>query len=193
MIFTYENNKVELLPEANTLPEVNLLKESDKTRGKKYFHLWLTYIYFVYREGGVYHNQFITTRKRMTCVNQLQKDADYWKEIEGNKKVMLLIEWYKKHSLNKEEQLLAALDEDIGKYLDYLKGIPYSRSIKVEKKSEDGDIQTFFRSEDNSDEKMKAIKNSKDLILYRKELKKLVRETARKRTGKKVRTRNYEE
>lgn len=193
MIFTYDNNKVELLPEATTLPEVNILKESDKTKGKKYFHLWITYIYFVFKEDGVYHNQFITTRKRMTCVNQLGKEPDYWKEIEKNERVMALINWYVKHSRNKEEQLLDALDKDIEYYLDYLKNVPYSKKIKVEEKVEDGGVRTFFKEEENSDEKIKAIKNSKDLIIYRKELKKLVRETAKKKTGKQVRTRKYEE
>ena len=192
MIFEYENNKVSLLPEALTLPVVAALRESDKTKGKAFYHMWIKYIYFAYRNEGIYNNQFLTTRKRMTCVNQLKKDDNYWKTIEGNDLVMALINWYQKYSKEKEEQLLDALDKDIDTYLEYLKDIPYTKSIKVEE-TVDEELKSYFKEEDNSTEKMKAIKNSRDLILYRKELKKLVKENGHKKSGKQTRTRKYEE
>lgn len=195
MIFDFVEGKVTVLPEAMTLPEVRTLWDEDKTRGKQYFHMYMTYIFFVYRVDGIYKNMYLTTRKRAACINQLQKKEDYWQEIEEKPTVKAMIKWYNDHSKTKEEQLLDALDEDIDKYIEYLKNIPYTRSVRVEeKKNGDGDISVVFRSEDNSDEKMKAIKNSKDLILYRKELKKLVKESmVNKKRAKQFRTRLFEE
>ena len=192
MIFTFENNKVELLPEAMTLPEVKALSDADKTAGKKYFNVYIKYIFFVYRADGIYKEQYITSRKRLTCVNQLQKDDHYWKEIEDNNLVKALINWYQKHSKTKEEQLLDAVDYDIEKYMDYLGSIPYSNKVTVETETKDGSKITTFNVEDNSTAKMSAIKNSKDLILYRKELKKLVKDTGIKRKAKQFRTRLFE-
>lgn len=195
MIFDFIEGKVEILPEAMTLPEVKALWDEDKTRGKQYFHMYMTYIFFVYRSDGIYKNMYLTTRKRSTCVNQLQKSEDYWQEIEGKATVKALIEWYEKNSKTKEEQLLEALDDDIERYMEYLKNMPYSRQVRVEeKKNGDGGVTVAFRHEDNSDEKMKAIKNSKELVLYRKELKKLVKDAGiNKKRGKQFRTRRFEE
>jgi hypothetical protein len=194
MIFDFVDGKVELLPEAMTLPEVKVLWDEDKTRGKQYFHLYITYIFFVYRIDGIYKNMYLTSRKRQACVNQLKKPEDYWQEIESKPTVAALIKWYNDNSKTKEEQLLEALDEDIDKYIEYLKNIPYARQVRVEEKQGDGEIVVSYKSSDNSDEKMKAIRNSKDLILYRKELKKMVKDSGvNKKRAKQFRTRIFEE
>ena len=196
MIFNFEDGKVNLLPEAMTLPEVKTLWREDKTSSKTTFNLIITYIYFVYRIDTIYKNMYLTTRKRATCVNQLGKSEDYWKDIEDKESVKLLIDWYTNNAKSKEEQLLDALDDDIDKYIEYLKNIPYTKKVRVEetKNDETGEVTTSYKNEDNSDEKMKAIKNSKDLLLYRKELKKLVKDTnAGKKKGKQFRTRRFEE
>ena len=192
MIFDFQNGKVEVLEEAMTLPEVKALWDDDKTKGKQYFNMYLKYIFFVYRADGIYKEQYITSKKRLTCVNQLKKAETYWKEIEQKPLVMALIKWYNKYSKTKEEQLLDALDNDIEHYMEYLNDIPYQKEEKVIVTSEDDSKVETFRTEDNSDAKMKAIKNSKDLILYRKELKKLVRDTGIKRKTKQFRTRMFE-
>lgn len=195
MIFNFENGKVTLVPEAMTVPEIKVLYSSDHDRSKSVFNNYITYIFYVYRLGGIYEHQFVGVRKRLTCVHQLKKSEDYWQTIENNKEVMAVIDWYIKYSKSKEEQLLEALDADIEHYLDYLKKIPYTKQIRVEEsQGEDKDPIITYRSEDNSDEKMKAIKNSRELVMYRKELRKLVKETnmKRKKSGNTFRTRQYE-
>lgn len=198
MIFIFENGKVDLIPEAKSLPEIKNLKAIDKTKGKVYFYMWITYLYYVYRQNGLYENLFTLSRKRQVCVDQLKKSGEFYKDIENKKEVKALINWYQENSKTKEERLLESLDSDIEVYLEHLKNIPYEITVKIEEETkgvngEGGGIQTFSKVEDNSDRKMKAIKNSKELVLYRKELKKLVRETGSKKAGKKFRTRKFEE
>lgn len=193
MIFDVVDNKVIVIPEAMELKEIKSLWDSDKTKGKIYFERYIKYIFYVYREEGIYRNQFITTRKRLTCVQQLNIKETEWESIEKNKYVKALIKWYQENSLSKEERLLVALDEDIDHYLKYLMGIKYTTRVREEVMN-DEKMEVIFRDIDNSTEKMKAIKNSKDLIIYRAELKKLVRQTGKgKSTKKSFRTRKFEE
>ncbi len=193
MIFDFIDNKVSILPEAMNLPEVRALYRSDKTKQKTYFDRYVKYIFYVYRENGIYRNQFASTRRRLTCVQQLGLGEKDWEAIERNPFVKNLVRWYIENAVTKEERLLIALDEDIDSYLQYLSGIKYTK--RQRETSMNGDKEEItFRDVDNSDEKMKAIKNSKDLVIYRKELKKLVKETGKKSASKKTfRTRKFEE
>lgn len=193
MIFDIINSKVVVIEEAMTVPVIKALHRSDKTKGSRLFDRYMRYIFYVYRENGIYKNQFIATRRRLTCVQQLQLKETDWEEIERNRYVSAVIDWYKENSQSKEEQLLVALDQDIDEYLKYLKGIKYTKQEK-EVIVVDGSEQFHYHDVDNSTEKMKAIKNSKDLIIYRTELKKLVRQTGKKIGSKKsFRTRKFEE
>jgi hypothetical protein len=193
MIFSFEDGKVTVLPEAMNIPEVKSVYKLDKMVGKEHFHQWMTYIFYVYRPGGIYESLFMSVRKRTVSVAQLGKGEEYWQEIEAKLEIQKLIEWYTNNSMSKEEQLLYELDIDIDMYLNYLKKISYTKQQEVKTKGPKGKIITSFITVDNSDEKMKAIKNSRDLVSYRKELKKLVRETGqKKKAGKTFRTRQFE-
>lgn len=193
MIFSFEDGKVKVLPEAMSIPEVKAVYKLDKTQDKLQFGQYMTYIFYVYRASGIYENLFMTERKKKTSISQLGKGEDYWEQIENKPEIKNLIEWYTTNSQSKEEQLLFELDIDIEMYLNYLKKIPYTKQQEVKTKGPKGKITSTFVTVDNSDEKMKAIKNSRDLVSYRKELKKLVKDTSqKKKTGKTFRTRQFE-
>lgn len=194
MIFEVVDGKIGVIEEAKNLKEVKALWDYDRTRSKLSYNKYITYIFYVYREDGIYKNLFLATRKRQTCVNQLKIKETEWEQIEAIAEVQGLITWYLQHSLNKEEQLLVALDKDIDDYLQYLKNIKYIKFERIVEKDSDGVENIIRRDIDNSVEKMRAIKNSKDLIIYRNELKKLVKSSGKSKGNRKTfRTRKFEE
>jgi hypothetical protein len=119
MIFIFENGKVDLIPEAKSLPEIKNLKAIDKTKGKVYFYMWITYLYYVYRQNGLYENLFTLSRKRQVCVDQLKKTGEFYKDIENvfskrlkNSRLLLVFLFGLLHGLG----FASVLVETTGKY-----------------------------------------------------------------------------
>jgi hypothetical protein len=166
----YESSKVQMIEDAETIPEVKELKSSDKTPGKKFFDESLTYLYWMYKRKGIHSQKLPGHRRSIIETNYLK----HYKvaEIEKNKYFQRLKDYYFRDQLTLTEQMYENLKEDIQSFLDYIQSIPFKKIGKIDHVIEVADpdgnphsVKVKMEVEiDNSTEKMSAIANADKLI-----------------------------
>lgn len=167
------NGKVEFTEEGKTLPAVIELYNSDKRVNKKFVDDSATYIFYVYKNGGVYENKLPQARKQMVIEKHLPERSI--KDFENNRIVKSLIALYVELEYTPVEQLYLGLKRDIEDLLKRVGNIEYEKKVLVEWDSETsiGEVKHFkeWVLMDNSAEKEKAMNLATKLIDFDEKLK----------------------
>lgn len=142
MFLYIEDNKVKVTDEGMMLSCVEKLYKKDKHVGKPYFNDCITYIYFVYKYDSMYQNQFSETKKKIVCINHVKNRN--WEDLESDKDVKEIIDTYIDSQCTVTMRMILKVKEDIEKYIEYLRDIPYTKEEVIEVKIpiKDGDIDT---------------------------------------------------
>lgn len=178
------NGKVEFTEEGKTLPAVIELYNSDKRVNKKFVDDSATYIFYVYKNDGVYENKLPQARRQMVIEKHLPERTI--KDFENNRIVKSLIALYIELEYTPVEQLYLGLKRDIEDLLKRVGNIEYEKKILVEWDSEvEGGETRHFKewvTMDNSAEKEKAMNLATKLIDFDEKLKaKIYKEKKEKR------------
>ena len=179
-----KNGKVEFTEEGKTLPSVIELYNSDKRIIKKFVDDTATYIFYSYKNGGVYENKLPNARKQMVIDKHLPERTI--KDFENNRIVKSIIALFIELEYTPVEQLYLGLKRDIEDLLKRVSNIEYEKNILVEWDSEvDGGETRHFKQwvlMDNSAEKEKAMTLATKLIDFDEKLKaKIYKEKKEKR------------
>ena len=193
MFLYLKEGEVKVTEEGMCHSVVKALYNRDKrSASKPYFYKCMTYIYWAYYTEGEYRNKPIKKRKELSAEHAKSK----WTELEDDKYLMDVIDFYIDIQTTKSERLLIGIGNDIDELLELIKKIPFTKEIKIEV---DIDIPLHAETSEvtrkritttvehsNSEEKFKAISMSDKLIDYEDKLKKKVmKEVNRKKGGQK--------
>jgi hypothetical protein len=181
------NGKVEFTEEGKTLPVVIELYNSDKRVNKKFVDDTATYIFYVYKNDGVYENKLPQARRQMVIEKHLPERTI--KDFENNRIVKSLIALYIELQYTPVEQLYLGLKRDIEDLLKRVGNIEYEKEIMVEFDAdvvvENENTTKHFKQRvmmDNSVEKDKAMALATKLIDFDEKLKaKIYKEKKEKR------------
>ena len=173
------NGIVEVTDEGMTIPSVKELYTNDKNSEKKFFHDSITYIFFSYKNKGVYCNKLPSSRKQFVIDKHLsnRKVSDF----ENHPRVKAVIEDYIDCEFTPIERLGEGLKRDVESMLKRIETIPYEKQQKVEfdvdytiPGSTDGEKGikhiSMMWTVDNSEEKEKKLQLALKLFDYEKAL-----------------------
>jgi hypothetical protein len=170
------NGKVEVTEEGKLISEVTALYNSDKSSKKKFYNDTLTYIYFSYKNNGIYCNKLPKSRKQFVIDKHLLDRTI--NDFERHPRCKELIDIYIDLEYTPIERLYEGLKRDIEDILKRIDTIPYEKEIMVEFESEvdlgkgEKDIKKFKQRVimDNSEEKEKKMELAIKLFDYDKKL-----------------------
>lgn len=187
MLFLKEN-RVVLSEGCMDISEVKTLYNRDKTETKKFFNDVLTYIYWVYSKDSVCANKYPEDRKKFVIANFLP--SRNYKEFEEHKHVRELIVMYNDLEKTLTERFYDDLKGDMEEMLNYLRNIPWTKKIKIEK-----DVDVYVGGEshkvrvdanldhDNSDTKVSALSKAEKLIDLEEKLKLKIFKEIKEKSG----------
>jgi len=181
------NGKAEFTKEGQTLPAVIELYNSDKHVIKKLVDDTATYIFYVYKNDGVYENKLPQARRQMVIEKHLLERSI--KDFENNRIIKSIINLYIELQYTPVEQLYLGLKRDIEDLLKRVGNIEYEKEVMVEFEAEvvvnnEKEVKHFKQRimMDNSSEKEKAMSLATKLIDFDEKLKaKIYKEKKEKR------------
>ncbi len=185
----YKNGVVTLHEDAYGIKEVDSFYKSDKTGKKEYFKECITYLYWMYKKGGIYSQNLPRQARKIIKAQHLKNfDPDI---MEKNKKFQELRDCYIEHQYSITERFWAKVKDDMQSLLDHIAAIPFQRIVKTNKEVEmevDGESRWVKVKVDipidNSEEKAKAIMLSEKLINLEEKLsQKIKREDQEKKVA----------
>lgn len=177
------NKQVVLSPEAEEFPEIVRLRNSDKTKGKKFFNSCLVYIYHTYSFDHVMNNMLPMERRRRVCETYLNGES--YEKYEKNQRVRAVIELFMDDEYSINERFYQGIKNDMEQLMNHLNNIPWERKMMIEKPlvvkhpETNDDIEVTIKDEiivDNSAEKMAALDKAKKLMGIMSELEKSIKE-----------------
>lgn len=191
--FDEDTGKVSFSPEAKHMAFVKVFLNKDKTKGQVYVNKALVYVYHVYSKSHDLSYLPKESRKKRV-VNQYLEGYEYSK-FDNDKRLQPVIEEFIREQYTQNELFYESLKEDFKSLKEMISKIPWTRKVKFEKNIEvEVDIgegkketRTVFVKKmvevSNAEEKITAIKHSKDLISLEEALrKKIMDETREKKT-----------
>lgn len=199
-LFLYtEDGVVKVSDMAFQIPEFRDFRRYDTTTNKVFFYSAMSYIFYVYQVFGddrsYMYNMSLTQRK----LRAVKFHTGRWTKVEDfddNKWVQKCVEIYLEISRTRSEVLFDAFKTDIDHFMDYVQNIPHTikQSVSVPVKyKEDGKtkerIEIVEVDISNTEERLKALKQAKDLDdLY----KRLLADVQKDAKMKKVNSRRFE-
>jgi hypothetical protein len=182
-----ETGLVEVHIEAQYEPVFVFLRSQDKTRDKRKYNEQLKYLYFMYKREGEYSERLLSDRRRIIEVNHLNEQTG--EDIENDEAFIGVRKFYLEEQFTLTENTYFALEADIDNLVRHINSIPHStrEEVKVDivvpnyhvEDLEPKDIRTVtikkMINRNNSEEKLKAMDGIKKLLLFKEDLKELIK------------------
>lgn len=170
LIFNPETGDVTLSDHAKNFTCFSLLKDADTTKSKNLYHNQLKALFYLYSINSPLMARYTPEQRREFVFSQiitLKRDRIESPQFETCERVML------RHGMSREEAQFEQLQTDFDCLLDHLNSIPWEREV-VEISDQGKKKTTRSYKISNMDERIKAIKNSKDILQLQKELEGIV-------------------
>lgn len=187
--FDEETGKVSFSAEAKHMNIVKIFLRKDKTKGQVYVNKALVYVYHLYlKKHDLSYLPRESRKKRVS--NQYLEGYEYSK-FDNDKRLQPVIEEFIREQYTQNELFYESLKGDFKSLKEMISGIPWTRKIKFEKNIEvevdigegQKETRTVFVKKwvevSNAEEKITAIKHSKDLISLEESLRKKIMDEAR--------------
>lgn len=167
-----ETGAVEIQKEALRVPEVKNLRDSDKSRGKKYFQKSLDYIYWMYCKKSIYHN--LPEKNKKSRIEDLLGIQDCFDYEENTKYLKDFKALYLGVTEVPAERLLRDIIKDIDQLREDLIRTPSKVEVEfnLKIKNEDGDDEVVKtkKTVPNVAEKTENYKYAQQLFKMKKNL-----------------------
>jgi hypothetical protein len=124
MLYLDEDTQlVKVTNEGMSLKEVKDLWNRDKKTGKSFFKKCITYIYYTYKNRGIFSNYPL--KKRQELVVNKYCSSETVKYFEENEQIKKVIELYKGIELTFVENVYEDIKADIYELIDNMRKIPW--------------------------------------------------------------------
>lgn len=104
----------------------------DITPEKSEFNAQMLYIYYMYDKKSIYFNILISDRKKIVCLDVLNKPADYYNELEKSVTFASAVDKYLLLTRTPAEKLLEAIKKKIDEYNNYWETTPIDSKNRKE-------------------------------------------------------------
>lgn len=166
------------------------LGAKDGTKKKHLFKTQLKFLYYVFTKSSPFHDRYTPSERTTMFFDQIEPDFNKSRLISFELKQC--VPYIRRHSMLRSEIQLEKILEDFDRLFTHLSSIPWEREVKEIIKTGKKVIEkTYMQS--NKDEKLKAIKSSKDLISLQKEVEKILRDERKVQAAGGKKKRLYED
>jgi len=189
LIFDPSSGDVTLSPQGAVLACFKALKEADGTKVQNTFSSQLKALFYLYSPDSPYYDRYTPYQRRDVIYGQIIKQKPSkieTPEFQSCEKVIM------RHGMSREEAQFQQLQIDFDKFLDHLNSIPWEREI-VETTHMGKKETVKVTKVSNMEERLRAIKASKDILQLQKELEVIVAGKRRASEQATTKTRNFED
>jgi hypothetical protein len=192
--------EVEVTTEGMCLQSVKNVYVRDRHSAKPWFGAFCKYVYFMYKQDGIFKNMLPEQRAERIC-SEMLKDKYRAKDFEVIIECKTMINQYINLQYSLTEILYEGLKEDIEGLLKHIKNIPYTKKSvyegTIDVPGQDGILQKqkvrVPFDIDNSEEKAKAIKLAETMIDYDKKLRTKINDETKEDRKKQSKKRLFED
>jgi hypothetical protein len=170
LLFEPNSGDVLLTDQAKQMVCFQNLDKADTTKAKSLFKNQLKVLFYFYSSESIYIQRYTPAQRKemifkdMVSLSEKKIDTEEFRSCERT---------VARHTLSREQAQFLQIQKDWDRFLDYLNSIPWDKEvvekIKTGKKET---IKTYLVS--NMEERMKAVKVSKDILSLQKELEAIV-------------------
>lgn len=176
-IIIFEGTEVSLRAEAQEFKAFVELLDADTSKRKGLYKAQLKYLYYVYTKSSPFHDRYTPLEREALYFEQVE--TKYEKNKIKTFELKNCIPVIRRHTMLRSEAQLEGVLEDFDRLVSHINSIPWEREVTKEIQ-EGKKITTKSYIESNSDEKLKAIKNLKDLLELQKSIEKIVKDERKK-------------
>lgn len=129
MFLYIEEDKICITKEGMLIPEIIDLYKIDKSNAEKVlFRKWITFMFYAYKQDGVYQNMLPSKRVEQAC-KLSEVDIEF---VKSNEKLHRAIKIYQDTQTTLNERLYNGVKDDIEATLDSIRQVPLKKQIYVE-------------------------------------------------------------
>jgi len=186
--FDKNTKVVSLTPYTESFASFKSLKAADKTKNKLTFNAQLKVLYFMFSINSPITDRY-GPQERLNFI--YRESIPYKRERIETPEFKVCWNMMIRHGMSREEAQFHQIQTDFDKFLDHLNSISWDRTItevtKVGKKE-----KTSSYTVSNSEERMKAVKHSAEILKLQKDLEGIVMGQRRKKEQSNTKIRDWE-